>query len=154
LYARRKGVQRVRYTIGEGRKKLTTWTPLFRGDGGDFVLDGTEYLVDAHSAATQAQLTTAEGEVLAAALGLGRTPWVVRADGWEYTFVRSLERWSDQLMVAGGRQVGVVRKVSNRRHRWAEAELPEMDVPVAVFTMAVVLTMWAGSDITAASALN
>jgi hypothetical protein len=154
LYASRKGVLRVKYSITEERKNLTTWTPLFKGDGGSFVLDGVEYLIDAHGTATQALLTDADGGVLAAAHGLGRTPWVVQAGGWSYTFVRSLGRWSEQLMVAGGQQVGVVRKVTQKRKRWAEAELPDMDQPVAIFVVAVVLTMWAGNDVTTGSALN
>ncbi len=154
LYARRTGIRKVQFTFTEGSKKLTTWTPPFRGDDGSFVLDGVEYLVDTRGSASQALLKVGDGEVVAAAHGLGRTPWAVRADGWDYTFMRSLERWSEQLMVAEGRQVGVVRKAGRPRRRWAEGELPDMDVPVAVFTMAVVLTLWAGSDMTAASALN
>jgi hypothetical protein len=154
LYARRNGVLKVKYSISQDRTQLTTWTPPSKGDDGTFVLDGTEYVVDADSSASQALLKVDEGEVVAAAHGLGRTPWFVQAHGRDYTFVRSLERWSEQLMVAGGQQVGVVRKVADKRRRWAEAELPDMHPPVAVFVMAVVLTMWAGSDLTAASALN
>ena len=144
----------VKYAISEGRRNLTTWTPLSKGAGGGFELDGVSYLVDAHGSASQALLTDGDGEVVAAAHGLGRTPWVVHAHGWDYTFMRSLERWSDQLLVDGGMQVGVVRKVTDRRKRWAEAELPDMDPAVAVFVVAVVLTMWAGTDVTTASALN
>src|SRR3954470_23045295 len=154
FYARRTGFLRVQYAITQDRRNLTTWTPPSKGDYGSFVLDGTEYVVDAHGSASQALLKVDEGEVVAAAHGLGRTPWFVQANGRDYTFVRSLERWSEQLMVARGRQVGVVRKVADKRRRWAEAELPDMHPPVAVFVMAVVLTMWAGSDLTAASALN
>jgi hypothetical protein len=154
FYARRTGFLRVQYTITHDRRNLTTWTPPSKGDYGSFVLDGTEYLVDAHSSASQALLKVEEGEVVAAAHGLGRTPWFVQAHGRDYTFVRSLERWSEQLMVAGGQQVGVVRKVTDKHRRWAEAELPDMHPPVAVFVVAVVLTMWAGADLTAASALN
>lgn len=154
LYARRKGVTAVKYAISEGRRNLTTWTPLFKGAGGGFALDGVEYLVDAHGTASQALLTDADGQGLATAHGLGRTPWVVHAGGWDYTFMRSLERWSDQLLVDRGMQVGVVRKVADKRKRWAEAELPDMDPPVAVFVVAVVLTMWAGTDVTTAKALN
>jgi hypothetical protein len=153
LYARRTGVRKVQYRITEERRDLTTWTPLFKGDGGSFRLDGAEYTVDTHGSASQALLTTDDG-VVAVAHGLGRTPWTVHAGGWSYTFVRSIERWSEQLLVADGHQVGVVRKVHDRRKRWAEAELPDMDPPVAVFVVAVVLTMWSGGDVTAASALN
>jgi hypothetical protein len=158
LYARRKGVRRVQYAITDGRRDLTTWTPLFKGDGGSFRIGGVDYAVDTHGSASQALLVAeaedGPGDVVAVAHGLGRTPWTVHAGGWSYTFVRSIERWSEQLMVAGGRQVGVVRKVHANRKRWAEAELPDMDPPVAVFVVAVVLTMWSGSDISAASALN
>jgi hypothetical protein len=153
LYARRTGILRVRFNFTDGPQKLTTWTPPSRGDDGGFVIGGVEYLVDTRGSASQALLRVG-GEVVAAAHGLGRTPWAVRAGGWDYLFMRSLGRWSEQLMVAGGRQVGVVRKAGQPRKRWAEAELPDMDVPVAVFTMAVVLTLWAGSDLTTASALD
>jgi hypothetical protein len=154
LYARRKGVRRVQYAISEESKSLTTWTPLFRGNGGSFSIEGVEYTVDTHGTASQALLTADDGDVVAVAHGLGRTPWTVHSGGWSYTFVRSIERWSEQLLVAGGEQIGVVRKVATKRKRWAEAELPDMDAPVAVFVVAVVLTMWSGSDVTAGSALN
>jgi hypothetical protein len=154
LYARRKGLRRVQYTITMERRNLTTWTPLFKGDGGSFRIDGVEYTVDTHGTASQALLTADDGDVVAVAHGLGRTPWTVHAGGRTHTFVRSIERWSEQLLVADGQQVGVVRKVATKRKRWAEAELPDMDPPVAVFVVAVVLTMWSGSDVTAGSALN
>ena len=117
------------------------WTPLVKGEGGRFVLDGVEYLVDAGGTAPHAVLSVADGPPLAVAEGVGRTPWTVRTGEAVYTFERTRSRWSEQLLVAGGRPVGMVRQ-AGRRGRNAEAELPGVPAPVAVFVMAVVITLW------------
>ena len=52
--ARRRGLRRARYRIDADRTRLTTWFPLVKGEGGRFVLDGVEYLVDAGGTATDA----------------------------------------------------------------------------------------------------
>lgn len=142
LSARRQGVRRTRYRIDADRKRLTTWTPLVKGEGGTFVLDGVEYLVDAGGTATHAVLSVADGGPVAVADGVGQTPWFVRTDRAVYRFERTLARWSEQLMLAGRRPVGAVRR-TGRRGRYVEAELPGLPAPVAVFVLAVVITMWA-----------
>ncbi len=128
---------RIHYRIRRDRHRITTWTPLDKGTGGGFVLDGVEYAVEVPMPATHALLTLVGGPHVAVAAGLGRTPWTVRADGAVHTFVRSLERWSEQVLVLDGEEVGGVRRVG----RHLEADLPGMTDPVAVFTLAVVITL-------------
>ena len=141
LYARRRGVRGPSYRIVADGRRLTTWTPLVKGAGGRFHLDGVDYLVDAGGTAPQAGLSTADGTPLAVAEGLGGTPWTVRTAHAVHTFQRAPHGGPEQLLVAGGRPVGLVRR-AGRRGRDAEAQLPGLPAPVAVFVLAVVITMW------------
>jgi hypothetical protein len=86
-------------------------------------------------------LTVVDGPRVAIAEGLGRTPWVVRTYDGAYTFDRTLERWAEQQLFVDGRSVGAVRH-AGRSGKHAEADLPGVPDPVAVFATALVLDMW------------
>lgn len=142
MYARRRGMPKPHYPIKDGRRKLTVWTPLHKGSDGSFTMDGIEYLVDV-GGTSHAELSVAGGDTVAVAEGIGRTPWVVRGDGRLHVFERTLDAWWDEVLLDEYREpVGVVRR-TGRHGRSAEADLPGMSPPVAVFTIAVALTTWA-----------
>jgi hypothetical protein len=145
LFARRRGAPRLHYRIAKDGKALTTWTPLYKGSGGGFVLDGIEYLVVGMEAGASAVLGLVDGPPVAVAEGLGRTPWTVRTHDSAFTFDRTLDRWTEQQLVVRGRSVGAVRQ-AGRSRRHAEADLPGVPDPVAVFVMALVLDMWRAHD--------
>ena len=140
LFARRWGAPRLHYKIAKDRKSLATWTPPSKGSGGTFAVAGVDYRIEAVSAGT-AVLEVVDGPSVAVAEGLGRTPWVVRTHDSTYTVDRTLERWAEQQVFVRGRWVGAVRQ-AGRSGRHAEAELPDVPDPVAVFVMALVLQMW------------
>ncbi|WP_214404439.1 hypothetical protein [Pseudonocardia lacus] len=120
---------------------MTTWTPLHKGSGGEFVLDGISYRIDRLETGADAVLSVVDGPSVAVAEGLGRTPWAVRTHDRFYTFDRTIDRWTEQQLVVRGRSVGAVRQ-AGRSGRHAAAELPDVPDPVAVFVMALVLDMW------------
>ncbi|MCO1659646.1 hypothetical protein [Pseudonocardia humida] len=105
------------------------------------MLDGVEYRIDSVEGGSSAVLEVVDGPSVALAEGLGRTPWTVRTHDRAYTFDRTLDRWTEQRLVVRGRSMGAVRQ-AGRSGRHAEAELPEVPDPVAVFVMALVLDMW------------
>jgi hypothetical protein len=138
LYARRRGLRHTRYTITRDRQRLTVWTPLVKGEGGRFELDGVDYEVDTGGPAEYAVLSVAGGPPVAVAEGVGRTQWSVRVAYRRYSFERAQLPWTQELLAANGRPVGFVRRAGRR----VEAQLPGVDPPVAVFVLAVVITMW------------
>jgi hypothetical protein len=141
MYARHHGLPRPHYAIKDESRKLTVWRPLHKGVDGSFTLDGVEYLVDV-GGTTHAELSVAGHGPVAVADGIGRTPWVVHGDGRTHVFERTLDAWWEQVLVDEYREpVGVVRR-TGRHGRSAEAELPGMSAPVAVFAIAVALTTW------------
>ena len=142
MHARHRGMPRLHYAIRDGRRKLTVWTPLHKGIDGGFTVDGVDYLVDV-GGTSPAELSVADGETVAVAEGVGRTPWVVHGDGRSHVFERTLDAWWEQVLLDEYREpIGVVRR-TGRHGRNAEADLPGMSPPVAVFTIAVALTTWA-----------
>jgi hypothetical protein len=145
LSARRRGSLRAHYVISEGRRRLTTWTPPHKGAGGEFVVDGVSYLVDAVPGSSHAVLQIVDGPPVAVAEGLGRTPWTVRTHDGAHTFDRTLDRWTEQQLFVDGRPVGGVRQ-AGRSGRLVEVDLPGVADPVAVFVLALVLDMWASAD--------
>jgi hypothetical protein len=141
LFARHRGAPRLHYRIAKDGRSLTTWTPLHKGSGGAFVLDGIEYRVDAIEGRSGAVLEVVDGPSVALAEGLGRAPWTVRTHDGTFTFDRTLDRWTEQQLIVRGRSVGAVRQ-AGRSGQHAEAELPGVPDPVAVFVMAIMLDRW------------
>jgi hypothetical protein len=86
-------------------------------------------------------MVDADGTPVASAERVGRKRWTVEAAGQTYHFQRA-SMWSDeQELLAGGVRVGSVRKTSFWRGD-ATAELPGLPLPVQVFVVGVVITMW------------
>jgi hypothetical protein len=86
-------------------------------------------------------MTTTDGAVVATADRVGRKRWSVEAGGELYRFQRESVWRPDQALMLGDRKVGTIKRAS----KWkggAVAELGEMSLPVQLFVLAVVVTMW------------
>ncbi len=143
LHARKQGAFKRAYDITSGDgTPIATWSPSSWQNKGEFVLDGVRYAVRTEGWIQQrAELVDGQGRELAAADQVGRKQWTIATGGRGYTFRRASVWRADQVLEVGGRQVGTIRRTG----RWstgAEADLPGLPPPVAVFTLVVVLMMW------------
>jgi hypothetical protein len=78
---------------------------------------------------------------IATADRVGRKNWTVQAGGVSYEFRRPSIWRHEEALLADGHRVGSV----NRKSVWRSdtvADLPGLPVPVQVFVLAVVLTVW------------
>lgn len=153
LQARKVNVWRNRYELASDGQPLTTWDRRTWRSGGTFELAGRRYHVRGNVWATRFEMTDEFGMNLAAADRVGRKRWTVEASGRSYQFQRASLWRSEQMLVTDGRPVGSVRRASAWRGD-AVAELPGLPLPVQVFVLVVVLTMWDSSDAAAASAAS
>jgi hypothetical protein len=150
LVARSRGAWKQDYDITRDGAPVTVWSPKTWSSGGEFTLDGVRYTVRTNGWATSAELLDPAGRQLATAERLGRKQWTVRAGGRTHTFRRPSWWTQDQVLVVGDEEVGAVRSTGRWRAE-AEADLPGLPEPVAVFVLAVVLTMWANAAVAAAA---
>ncbi len=127
--------------IARDGASLTTFNPTSWGSGGRFALDGVDYELRSNLWGASYALATDDGDVLATAERVGRKEWTVQADGTRYTFRRTSFWKADQTLIADDRPIGVVRRTSPWKLA-AEADLPGLSLPVQVFVVAVVVTMW------------
>lgn len=140
LTARTTSLWRGTYEIAVDGRRVTTWTPKVWSGGGEFDLDGRRYAFTGKGLGSRYVLT-ADGEPVARAERVGRRDWTLRQGGRTHTFRRASIWNGDQLLVDGDRVLGAVRRTG----RWrgdAEADLPGLDLPVQVFALTVVLTLW------------
>jgi hypothetical protein len=142
LQASKTGVWSGTYEITLDGRPLTTWTPRTWRSGGSFDLDGRRFEVHNNLWGGRFDLSTEDGEQVAAADRVGRTRWNVQADGHRYEFERA-SVWSGEqsLLDAGGQRVGSIRRVSPWRSD-TEADLPGVPVLVQVFALIVVFATW------------
>jgi hypothetical protein len=153
LQARKVNVWRNRYELASDGQPLTTWDRRTWRTGGTFELAGRRYDVRGNVWATRFEMTDEFGMNVAAADRVGRKRWTVEASGRSYQFQRASLWRSEQMLVTDGRPVGSVRRASAWRGD-AVAELPGLPLPVQVFVLVVVLTMWDSSEAAAASAAS
>jgi hypothetical protein len=151
LQARKPSSWRGIYEITLDGRPLTTWTPRGWRLGGAFDLDGQRFEVRADIWGRRYGMTANNGEQVATADRVGRKRWSVQADGHRYEFVRASAWTGEQaLLGADGRHVGTVRRVSVWRGD-AIADLPGLPLPVQVFALVAVLTVWDAQSAAAAS---
>src|SRR5699024_1672419 len=120
------------------------------GSGGRFTLHGIDYELRSNMWSAKYALATAQGKPLATANHVGRKHWSVEAGGVAYRFWRASFWRGDQALPTGARQVGLIRRTSSWKMS-AEADLPGLDLPMQVFVLAVVVTMWQRDQAAAAS---
>jgi len=140
LTARNTSLWRGTHEIAVDGRPVTTWTPKVWTGGGEFDLDGRRYAFTGRGFGSRYALT-ADGGPVARADRVGRKDWTLTAGGSAHTFRRASWWSGDQLLVDGDRVLGHVRR-TGRWHGDAEADLPGLDLPVQVFALTVVLTLW------------
>ena len=109
-----------------------------------YTLDGVAYEVQSTWTGTTYTLTDGEGAELAKAERIGRKHWSITTGDEELHFRRRSIWKADQEWVSDPDSTeprGTIRRTGTWRGD-AEADLPGMPTPVAVFTLAVVLLMW------------
>lgn len=140
LTARNTSLWRGTYAIALDGRPVTTWTPTVWRTGGEFALDGRHYAFTGNGWGSRYALG-ADGSPVATADRVGRSRWTVTAGKRVHAFRRASIWSGDQLLVDGERVLGGVRRTG----RWradAEADLPGLELPVQVFALTVVLTLW------------
>ncbi|GAA1556334.1 hypothetical protein GCM10009827_091510 [Dactylosporangium maewongense] len=151
LIAKRTSVWRARYTVTQQGHAVAAWEGGVWRSGGQLTVAGQSFLVRGNAWGSRFVMQDKAGESVAAADRVGRKQWTVTAGGVTYQFQRA-SVWSQaQDLYAGGRKVGSVRKTSF----WGsdvEVDLPGLPLPVQVFVLGVVVTMWEAQSAAAASA--
>ena len=141
LEARKFSLWRDRYEIVADGLPLSRWDGRVWRNGGTFDLAERRYGVKSNVWGTRFEMIDEAGMIVAVADRVGRKWWTVEASGRTYRFQRASWWRSEELLVADGRPVGYVRGVSRWR-RDAVADLPDLPLPLQVFVVVVVLTMW------------
>lgn len=148
LEARRVSLWRNRYDLVADGQPLATWDAGFWLSGGTFELAGRRYKVKSNAWGTRFEMLDEVGVAVAAADRVGRKHWTVEAGGRTYQFQRASWWRHEELILTDGQPAGSVRRASMWRGD-AVADLPGLPLPLQVFVLAVVVTMW---DAQAASA--
>jgi len=153
LEARKVSVWKDRYAISADGRQVAVWDGSLWTAGGRFELDGRRYEVRSNLWGSSYGMVGQYGAPVAVANRVGRKRWTVEATGRTYDFQRaSLWREEQELRYAGQR-LGSVRRTSIWRGD-AVADLPGVPLPVQIFVLAVVLTMWDWSSGGAAGAVT
>jgi len=150
LEARRVSIWRNRYELTLDGRPLARWDGRTWRTGGRFALEGRRYEVRSNVWGNRFEMTDEFGMSVAAADRVGHKRWMVEASGRSYQFHRASPWRPEQVLVAGGRPVGSVRRASMWR-RDAVAELPDLPLPAQVFVLVVILTVWDSSAAAAAT---
>jgi hypothetical protein len=150
LRATKTSLWKNRYTIAVDGLEVAVWDGSFWNVGGSFQLEGREYRVSANLWGSKYGMVRDDGVPVAKADHVGRKRWTVESDGRTYEFQRASLWRQDQELRSGGESVGSIRRTSMWRSD-ATADLPGLPLPVQIFVLAVVLTMWEAAKASAAS---
>lgn len=141
LEAKRSSAWKNRYDITADGRRLATWDESSWKAGGTLELGGRTYEVRANMWGNKYGMVDENGAPAAAANRVGRKNWTVEADGRIYEFHRASPWRQEEELHFDGRRVGSVTRISIWRGG-AVTDLPGLPLPVEVFFLAVVLTMW------------
>ncbi|MEE6260580.1 hypothetical protein [Plantactinospora sonchi] len=147
LQARKPSIWRNRYEVSADGVAVATWEPSMWRSGGNFTLGGESYQVRSNTWGSRYTLLDANDTTVATADRVGRKQWTVEADGRTYHFRRTSFWGNEQELQADGQRVGSVKR-SNSWRGDVTADLPGLPLPVQLFVLGVVITMW---DSTAAA---
>ena len=150
LQAVKPSVWRSRYDISSDGRPVTTWQPSTWRQGGEFILDGQQFVVRANMWGTKFTMSTAGGAELAAAEGVGRKQWTVSADRQTFTFQRASIWRSEEELIVRGRKAGYVKRVGMWRGDTI-ADLPVMSLPAQVFVLCLLISRWDAAQAAASS---
>lgn len=151
LEAKKASFWRSSYDIVADGRAVATWNSSTWKSGGRFELDGRPYQVRGNVWGNRFELVDATGIQVASADRVGRRSWTVEAAGQTYHFRRATFWGSEQELHNGGDRVGSVRRTSPWTGSLA-ADLPGLPVPVQIFVLGVVITMWNDQGAAAAAA--
>lgn len=150
LIAKRTSVWRAQYEVTQDSHLVARWDGSVWRSGGDVNVAGQVFQVRGNAWGSRFSMLDKAGGVVAAAERVGRKRWSVTAGGVTYQFQRA-SVWSQaQDLLVDGRTVGSVRKVSVWRGDVA-VDLPGVPLPVQVFVLGVIVTMWQAQSAAAAS---
>jgi hypothetical protein len=141
IEAHRTSVWKNSYDLVADGRRLATWKGSLWSTGGEFELGGRRYEVRANLWGSRYGMADQDGARIASADRVGRKDWTVEAGGRTYEFRRASAWRQEEELRCEGRAVGSVRRTSSWRGD-AVADLPGVPLPVEVFALAVVLTMW------------
>ena len=141
LVAKRISFWRGRYRVLADDRPVTTWDTALWRSGGVFELDGSRYQVRGNFWGGRFTMVDDAGTPVAAANRVGRKRWTVDAAGQTYQFRRQSVWSGTQELYNMAGPVGVVRRTSLWRGDVA-GELPGMPLPVQVFVLGVIITLW------------
>ena len=143
LEAHRASSFRPRWEVREDGAPLMVLEKKGWRSGVEYTLDGTPYEVRATWTGTQYALRSGDAEI-AHAERIGRKHWSVSTPEGEFHFRRRSVWKADQEWVDAPdapTALGGCRRTGTWRGD-AEARLPGMPTPLAVFVLSVVLLMW------------
>jgi hypothetical protein len=142
LRASRVGLLSTRYEIRRDEAVLCMWKPSAFFGGGAFVLDGAGFEVARGGwTGRRYRLLDEAGELVALADGVGRMAWTLETGGVTYDVERTSLFRNEHVFLDGGEPAGTVRRTS----AWfgeAEADLPGLPLPVQVFVLVSLLSVW------------
>jgi hypothetical protein len=141
LEARKVSVWSDRYAIRADGRQVAVWDGSLWTAGGRFELEGRRYRVRGNLWGSRYGMVDQDGVPVAVAKWVGRRRWTVEAAGRTYDFQRASLWREEQELRCDGRRLGSVKRTSIWRGD-AVADLPGVPLPVQVFVLAVVLTMW------------
>jgi hypothetical protein len=141
LQATKVGFWRSRYEISVDGRTVATWDNALWKSGGSFELAGRQYQVRGNAWGNRYSMVDAEDTVVASADRAGRKRWTVEAAGQTYHFQRASLWSNEQELHVAGRRVGSVKRPSLWRGD-VTADLPGLPLPVQIFVIGVVITVW------------
>ncbi len=150
LTARPSNFWHTRYDLARDGVPVAVWDSSLWTSGGRFELDGRGYRVRAGTWQTRYEMTDDQGVVVAAAEKVGRKRWTVQAGDRTYSFRRASVWRGDQELMDGDTPVGLIKRTSSWRTD-ATADLPGLPLPVQIFVLGVVITMWNAAAAAAAA---
>jgi hypothetical protein len=129
---------------------VAAWDGSMWRSGGELTVDGQVFQVRGNAWGTRFTMLDKAGATVAGAERVGRKQWTVTAGPLTYTFRRA-SVWSQaQDLLVGGTKAGSVRKLGF----WGSdvaVDLPTVPLPVQVFVLGVVVTMWQAQSSAAAA---
>lgn len=132
---------RPRPVADVGRRQVATWEKSRSTTGGTLVWDGRRYQVRASLMGGTASMNAPGGGQVATAHDVGRKRWTIESHGSSCEFRRAAPWRQEETLHRQGRTVGSVRRTGILRGD-AAADLPGLPLPVALFTLTLVLTTW------------
>jgi hypothetical protein len=141
LEATKASAWKNRYDITADGRRLATWDASLWKAGGTFEFDGRRYDVRGNMWGTKYEMVGEDGRPIASADRVGRKRWTVEAEGQTYEFRRASSWRQEEELHVEGQRMGSVKRISIWRGDTV-VDLPGLPLPVQIFVLAVVLTMW------------